>query len=196
MEQFIMTHSVTYCEKCSKIFRALMDEEAYTEKKAIRFNQLERLTGLATQTFYNHIQQLVKIKIVKEKRKGKENRSFFLDLSVNSQIISDEKAKDALKLASQHNEVYRTWTSNQIIAVLTDLSALLELQVTKIWLQNQLPNANEEKLQMEARIAGAFINIYRILLRDAMKNRSNQWLKEAIASLDGKIADLKKQLFG
>ena len=179
-----MAHKVVYCDKCNKIFAALMLQGAYIEDEGIRFNQLEKLTGLATQTFSNHIQHLIDTNIVsetwKEKKKGKQNRSFSLNLSPGSQLFSEKDFELTMEIIKRRAKVYRTWTSEEIIGGLMAFSKLLELQTTKIWLQSQLPKANKERLEMQAKIAGTFYSLHRNFLRDAMKNRSNFWHKEAV----------------
>ena len=173
-------------------------KNAFEIEEGIRFNQFLKLAQkfidpkIAAPTLDRHLTYLVKKKIVKRTRRGPQNVVY--SLSHDSPLISKEDLPLPRKWYDSHQN-FRSWSLERITANIMELSALLELETLRLWFQEQLPGENVEELALRSEFIRAFYKQYGDILLDAAKERTQLEYKEAMVSLEKRIADLKKELF-
>ncbi len=194
-----MVHGINTCEYCRGIFAILTVEDAWETKKGIRFNELLKLAQIslepkiAAPTLTRHLKYLVGKRIVKRIRKGKQNVIYCLHY--DSPIITQESLELSRKWRDYHAKEFHSWSLEQIIKNVLSLSALLELEVVRLWMQKQLPGAKQEGLALRIEFVRAFYKQYTNLLLNAAKERAPLDYKQAIESMSKRITDLKRDLF-
>lgn len=166
------------------------------ETEGIRFNQLLEMAKtlidpkISPPTLIRHLKYLQTKRIVKRKVKGSQNVVYSLDSQ--APILTKEDIEFTKQFDKEQTKKLSAMKLERVIDFGANLSLMSELEAMIIFLERQLPKANQEKLMMKMEMRKSSYRYFFELALEAMKGRPEIEYKAAVIELKKRIAELRK----
>jgi DNA-binding HxlR family transcriptional regulator len=202
MVKEMKNHNILKCKTCERILFLLTLKKAFGPARGIRLNKFHRLAKeyiekCSKPTLLDHLNALVKEKIVKRIVRGKQNTAYYLP--ENSTLISKDILEETEKLGDSLNKKLREQPIKSLIIKVLEISELAEAERLKLWFESQLPGKNSKEIAFRFFFTeGLYRFIIEELLYNAMRDRGASKYKEyqnAVELLDKEIEAAKRKAF-
>jgi DNA-binding transcriptional ArsR family regulator len=195
--------------KCEQILTVMVLQKAY-QSDSVRFNELYRSlkniakSKMSKPTFHEHLKHLVKKKIVKRQRKGKQEVRFYLNIE-NPKVFNLKEMDDSLR--EEHERLSRVMKNPNFWLTLPDFIsyyfAVCELRKMKLIIKYALsPEKAKENvlaLVLQARFQEALENqllsqTLSIIDLETDSAKKEEMKTKIIEAIEYAISECKKEL--